>query len=89
MPTLLVEIMPREPVDLDEVVKKASQVHKLLGVHRDVYLDFNQFLVQLNLSANDGVRLLLILSGVNPKTDLTRDARVREVLRSMGKRVPQ
>ncbi len=92
--------MTREPLDVDveigktvEAIREARTSFKLLPVKRETYLGWEgypgviDFCKDLNISRNDAIKLLIILSGVRAQSDLIRDERVRVALRQLGKRV--
>lgn len=80
---------PKEPYALDNIIKKAARVHKLIGVDYDTFLKINFLSAQLNLTYLETVKFLVLCSGLNFETDLRKDLKVIQIMHSLRKVIPQ
>ena len=78
-----------EPYALDNIIRKASKTHKLIGVDRETFLKVNSISAQLNLTYMDSIRFLVLASGLSFEGDLRKDLRVQQIMHQMKRIIPQ
>ncbi len=80
---------PNEPYKLDQVIQKASKVHKLIGVDRETFLKVNAISAQLNLTYMESIKFLVLASGLSFEGDLRKDLKVQKIMHDMKRVIPQ